>query len=243
MTAIEPHSRLVDAISAGDVQAAQGALADGADANAICVGICEGTPLLVLAAEKGELAIVRLLLDHGANLLAQGWRDRQSMIHDDDWYRQETGDAMQRAIARNCYDVVEHLLERGASADAALGAALGNERIARLLLERGAHPTGQHLASCVTHGSLPKGNLEGIRLLLEFGAAPNSFGCGKRPVILDAIEYGRLEEARALLAAGATMPSHADVELAVADAWMRGEPEFRARSLATARALGFDIDR
>jgi ankyrin repeat protein len=243
MISNDPTSRLVAAVSVGDVRAARLALAHGADANASSVGIGERTPLLALAAERGEADIVRLLLDHGADLSAQGGRERQSMIHDDDTYWQDTGDAMERAIARSHNDVVEHLLDRGASADAALGSALRNARMARLLLERGANPNGLHLASCVTNGSLPEGNLEVLRLLLEHGAAPSSVGRDNRPLVLVAVEYGRLEEARALLAAGAPMPSRADVELAVADAWMRVEPEFRARSLATARALGFDIDR
>jgi ankyrin repeat protein len=240
----EQLARVVHAIKDTDVVAVQQALASGLDAKTVVYDDGENVPLIVLAAQVGEWNTVRVLLDAGADPLEQAWRERQSMFHDDDTYNETTGNALQRAIAYDRFDVVEFLLQRGANGDAFVGTALSRPRLLRLLLDRGANPNGPHVGNCVTHSSLPTGNLEGLRVLLEYGADPNqTVFNGPRRAIVSAIEYGRLEEARALLAAGAIMPTREEVEEAINDAWLRIEQPFRARALATARALGFDVSR
>jgi uncharacterized protein len=239
----EKTRSLMNAINEQDVLAVERALADGADPNGVQQSFGDRTPLLVIAAEKGEANIVRLLLNAGADPNARATRARQSMFHDDTTYDDDAGNAIERAIAYDRYDVVEYMLQRGANADAVMSHALSNERILRLLLDRGANPNGPYLGECVVHHSLAEGNLKAVRLLLEYGADPNAVGWGKKRVILNALEYGRLEEARALLAAGATAPTHEEAVQAIDDAWLRTERPFRARALATVRALGFAIER
>jgi ankyrin repeat protein len=236
-------AHVVAAIRAADVLAVERALASGLDANTVVLNDGDDTPLLVLAAQVGEWNTVRVLLDAGANPLAIASRERQSMFGDDT-YNESMGNAMERAIAYDHFDVVEFLLQRGADANALLAPALDNPRLLRLLLDRGANPNGTHLGDCVMNGSLAHGKLTGLQLLLEYGADPNStVRNSKRRVVVSAIEYGRLDEARALLAAGATALTLEEVEEAVSDAWMRREQTFRDRALTTARALGFDVSR
>lgn len=237
--------RLVDAIRAGDLAHVKAALDGGVSANTMhhMGGIgSDAEPVLVTAAKKGNVDVVTLLLMHGADMKQRGWRSRQSMFHDDTTYEDPTENAIEGAISYGRIEVVKLLLDHGASASDALGCALSKPDIARLLLERGASPNGEHLGASIVRGSLKEGNLAAVKLLLEFGADPNQPGWGKKRVILNALEYGRLEEARALLAAGATPATRAEVEQAMKDAWLRHERDFRERALLTAWELGFDVE-
>lgn len=232
---------LLAAVVAVDVAAVEVALAAGADANAVLVEGDDHTPALVIAARQGAWNLVRLLLEHGADLEARSFTARTSLFDEDTTYRDDRGAAIDVAIDRGHVEVIELLLQHGADEQRALLRALSVPRVARLVLDRGASPDGPHLARCITNFSLRTGNLVGVQLLLEFGADPNQPGEGKKTVLLTAIEYGRVEEARALLAAGAKPPSLPDVEQAVHDAWLRSEQHFRVRARATARKLGFDV--
>lgn len=120
------------AISASDIDAARGALANGADVNAFSP---HGAPSLVLAAYRGSVEMIRLLLEQGADieLRTTGW-DRSS--------------ALDTAVVWDHFDAVRTLLDAGAVVDAVaengttalmLAALEPDHRIALLLLERGAN--------------------------------------------------------------------------------------------------------
>lgn len=128
MTAQELYS----AVATGNLSAVQQHIDLGVDVNERA-GIGGIAPLL-LAAIKGEVAIARLLMDHGA----------------DPNTKSDIGEApLMRAASYHSYELVELLLDRGAKIDerddngrTALMSAIGEAqpRIVELLVKRGASP-------------------------------------------------------------------------------------------------------
>ncbi|KAJ7118107.1 ankyrin repeat-containing domain protein [Mycena epipterygia] len=114
---------------------------------------------LQAASNQGHEAIVRLLIDHGADINASGGRD---------------GNALQAASVGGQGQIVQLLIKHGADVNSsnALQAALsmGNEQIVRLLIKHGADVD----SSSVLHAALSWGNEGIVRLLIEHGADINS---------------------------------------------------------------------
>ncbi|KAK6353701.1 hypothetical protein TWF696_005662 [Orbilia brochopaga] len=127
---------------------------------------------LTAAAYDGTIDIIKMLLDHGADINSpDGW-------------------ALQTAAAQGHYQVVELLLERGAHVNTCIseekflpGTALqaaceaGKQKIATLLLKYGADPNlGAGPETCPIIAACRKGEAEILNLLIDAGAAVNRFG-------------------------------------------------------------------
>jgi len=119
------YDSLITAIVANDTSAVKVALDDGANVNDIPVD--EGVLPLAAAAREGNVEIVRLLLDYGANINGfDGWQSALSAAADND----------QTAV-------IEFLIARGAHGrdDALMCAAVdGKVAAVRVLLAHGANP-------------------------------------------------------------------------------------------------------
>jgi ankyrin repeat protein len=155
----------------------------------------DGTPLQ-RAAAKGQLAVVRFLLDQGARVDARG---------------SGGGTALHTAAETGHKAVVELLLERGAKLNAEdsqgrtplhLAAGKGFLAITRFLLERGADPSalGQGDVGSPLWTPVSGDRLEIVGLLLEKGANPNAFNEGHFPPLSRARS---LDMVRLLLGKGA----------------------------------------
>jgi len=106
-TADDPNERLFAAVESGDLESARAALAGGADARYAREESGSSfrveSPVLFVACSKKNLALVELLLDHGA--------DPDACFKDDDSWHQK--DTCLRA-AMPSLEIVTLLLERGA---------------------------------------------------------------------------------------------------------------------------------
>jgi hypothetical protein len=132
--AIEP-ARLIRAVESNDLAGARMLLDQGADANAWCT--VRGKTVLMEAAARGSLPLVRLLVGSQANIHRKEQSTRMT--------------ALAYAVSRGRRDVAAYLLQRGADADAvvhprgepecsllALSLRRGNPAMARLLVTHGA---------------------------------------------------------------------------------------------------------
>jgi ankyrin repeat protein len=132
--AIEP-ARLVQAVEGDDLASARMLLGQGADANAWCD--TRGKTVLVVAAERGSLAMVRLLVENQANIRRKERSTRMT--------------ALAYAVSRGRRNVAAYLLRQGADANAvvrlrgepecslwALSLRQKDPAMARLLMAHGA---------------------------------------------------------------------------------------------------------
>jgi ankyrin repeat protein len=182
---VEPPSitaELVVAVQAHDLANVVRLLAEGADANVrieeqdpVCNEVSE--PLLMIAAAAGVADIVRALLDAGAHVDAQGLHNEHK-CRDGMEFWQRKGDALEVAAVRGHADVVELLLQRGATkgrAYALLDAVRKDHlEMVKLLVESGAHidhpqpdDDGTPFAT-----ALVLGRVELVRYFIERGAKP-----------------------------------------------------------------------
>ncbi|KAF8326443.1 ectomycorrhiza-induced ankyrin-domain/NACHT-domain-containing protein [Amanita rubescens] len=156
--------------------------------------------LVEIASENGYIGIVRLLLDKGANVNAQGVKH---------------GNALQAASMGGNAEIVRLLLDKGANVNAqgghygnALQAASlrGNAEIARLLLDKGANVNAQGggYSNALQAASL-RGNAEIARLLLDKGANVNAQGGEYGNALQAASWVGNAEISMLLLDKGADM--------------------------------------
>ncbi|KAL2014073.1 hypothetical protein VTN00DRAFT_1598 [Thermoascus crustaceus] len=159
---------------------------------------------IVIAAKEGHLEIVRLLLDHGADIEAKTF-----------WMgKAEGGNALQ-AAARNGYiDIMELLLQRGADPevyDESDGEAplllAGDARTVQLLLKHGANANVQDmetgrtaLHNCVrydwsaeTETSAAVADIETMRTLLDHGTEINVRDVEGRTILHLAVESNLVE--------------------------------------------------
>ena len=129
------------------------------------------TPLQV-AAYKGYEDVVRLLLDHGANV-------NQRSVH---------ASTLDYAVAESRESVVRLLLERGAEitveaassyydlrglASLVLAARTGHVSIMKLVLENGTYPRARESFSEAYQEAIAQGHQDVADLLLDYGADPN----------------------------------------------------------------------
>jgi ankyrin repeat protein len=163
---LPPHQvsrSLYAAAKSGDIEGAKRLLEANADVNAYFPGEEYGNVLQV-ASYMGHEAVVRLLLEKGAEVNAQGG------IY---------GNALQAASHVGHEAVVRLLLEKGADVNAEGGcfgnalqaASLGHEAVVRLLLEKGAEVNAQggYYGNALNAASKNKHRAV-VRLLVENGA-------------------------------------------------------------------------
>jgi ankyrin repeat protein len=188
----------------GDTAAALALLASGADANAS--GTDLDGPVLHMAAVRGDHNVVRALLKMGARVDEHRFESWYRSL-DDTMQSDDCGSAILAAARAHQLDVVEVLLQHGASASEALGGAVDarDARIAKFALDRNAMPSTLLLALAATRADLAT-----VLVLLEYGADPNASivdgdGAPTTP-LLCALREANEPVARALLAAGAKKP-------------------------------------
>ncbi len=125
---------LIDAVKAGDTASAQQMLAAGAGANS---RDGESATVLMLAAHAGNLALVKVLIEGGADVNAcdeQGWSPITKAVYNPE-------------LDRGFADVVQVLIDAGANIEAAIGygvrplmlaAGYGETEVVTVLLGAGA---------------------------------------------------------------------------------------------------------
>ena len=154
------------------------------------------TTALHRAAENGHEAVVRLLLEKGADVKAKN-KDGRTTLHE--------------TVIRGHDKVVRLLLEKGADIEAkdfnvALHQAItrGHDKVVRLLLEKGADVnTKDKDGRTALHQAVIEGNGEVVRLLLEKGADVEAKDKDGRTTLHKAIAIGQEEVVRLLLEKGA----------------------------------------
>ncbi len=157
----------------------------------------EGRSPLILAAQEGHCSTVRLLLD------------RKSPI---DHRAYDGHSALSAATLQGHREIVELLMRRGADTDVrdAEGRPLlyllvleGCLDMAILLIEKGGVPLESKDAERRTalHVAAWRGDLEGIKLLLKYGADPNAIDHDGRPPLHSVAWRGHASAGRLLLRA------------------------------------------
>ena len=195
-----------EAVAGGDVETVRRLLATDADlANR---GDALGRRPLHYAVEAGRSDLVDALLEFGAAVDALGFSSDNRL-----------GDYGFRPVAlalwhhpywqqRNNYDMVRHLLQRGASYSVTIAAALGDEDRVRELLRSDAtlaneeEPGGKRPLSAAAE----RGHAAIVDLLLEAGAKPNlpeGPNCPRGYALWAAAHFGHSSIAERLLQAGA----------------------------------------
>ncbi|KAJ3328543.1 hypothetical protein HDU93_001431 [Gonapodya sp. JEL0774] len=126
------------------------------------------------------------------------------------------GQALWRAVEEGHADVVTFLLQHGAGMDLAndwplrVAAIFGHQETMRVLLDRGAHPSGHALEWASSNG-----RVDMVMMLLSYGANPNFEGA--RP-LWAAVRSGKLNVVKLLLQRGADACSEDNGALPVAKA-------------------------
>jgi ankyrin repeat protein len=206
----------------GNQDACAALIAAGADPNA--KPVLGATPLLLAAngpysTDDEALAVVRLLLKHGAKL--------ESAVSGD------IANPLYGAIVSQRSTLIRPLVDAGAQPNKALfdkvgplalAAAASDVRTVRALLDAGADfktPDGRGI-SPLGHASAA-GKRANMALLLAHGASPNAETPDGIPPILMAAANGQLGAVRALIAAGA--------DLAAIDPQSKNTALQKARSL------------
>ncbi len=153
----------------------------GGDPSVESMNTAGATPL-VLAAQKGHLDIVRLLLDAGAE------KD----------YKTKNGQtALSLAAQNDHYDVVQFLLEKGAEVNAP-DMVLDNvvyPDVVKLLLDHGADIKAvDSSGETALNQAARDGNFAVVKLLLEKGADPNTVAPNGEAVLFQAAIFGKDKE-------------------------------------------------
>ncbi|MFN3653551.1 MAG: ankyrin repeat domain-containing protein [Armatimonadota bacterium] len=182
---------LLEAVSAGNTTEVTALLAHGADPKSSPAGT-HHSPLYV-AAERGDVEVLKLLLGAGA---------------------QPSHDELAVAAGAGHWNAVKFLLAQGIGADPALdylGAALaraigGLNPLVRLLLERGANPNHREpwgLAALHILVRWGPANVQLVELLLQHGADPNARNDEGETPLMWAARRGPNDLVKALLDGGA----------------------------------------
>lgn len=198
---------LAAAVAFEEIEIVRSAIASGVDVNRVG---SNGTPLLVLAAAKGTEAIVRLLLDSGADPDQPDQRRGMTALH--------------AAASRGSTDVARELLASGASVNRTFGwppmTALavafrrGYKGLVRLLLDSGADPNAsinlpddpqEQLQLTPLIFAASAGDVEMCRLLIDHGANLDAAKADGMTPLMAATFNGWLEAVRYLTDAGANL--------------------------------------
>lgn len=166
-----------------------------------------GEPLICMAARNGDIGLVRLLLEAGANVNAcdsnlLGWTPLL-------WTAQGLFFSEQRQM-----ELSELLLHRGADIEQPdncrlrplhVAALDGKARIVRLLLDNGADIEANSNAGTPLHAAADKGHAECISILLDRGAICDRRDSEGKTALHIAVAQGHLEAVRVLLQRGANV--------------------------------------
>lgn len=223
-----------------------------------------GQTALHLAAQYGHTSVAALLVARGADVDAAGMRDGRTPLHDAVFGLAGTSDLEGRVA------VATLLLSHGANINArakgsgrtpldeaasASGNQANSQRMTQLLLAAGATVNTRDASGVPTlQQAASRGDVAGVRLLLDRGADPNVAGRDTTPLGAAAYE-GHVEVVQLLLARGAeanpTLPASRmegnGAPLAMALARARGVPtaDSERRRLEVAGLLldrGAEID-
>jgi len=162
-----PNDDLLKAVEDGDVEAAQNAMKNGADVDAEVIdGDMKDWTVLMVAAFYGHADVIKLLLDHGADVNAKTSKGSTALM-----------------AAAEHVDVVKLLLDHGAEVNAktskgstALMNAVRNANVVKLLLEYGAEVNAKRRegSTALMEAIFPWRNVDAVKLLLEHGAEVNA---------------------------------------------------------------------
>nr|QBK92241.1 MAG: F-box domain and ankyrin repeat protein [Pithovirus LCPAC304] len=169
------QAKLLSCTKAGHVKCVQSLLQIGVDPDFQYFRLARGgtyyidepsKTALMLASKNGNVDIVRLLLDNGAD----------PNVSDADL----NDPALLEASRNGHINVVEMLLDHGANIKYALNEAISGKHIhvARMLLNRGANPNGSEDYYTLLR-AINYEDVEMVQLLLEHGADPNVSRAGR----------------------------------------------------------------
>src|SRR5262245_77978 len=207
--------RLYEAVLLNDLDLARTRLDEGA-------GVDTGEwsyngPLLKIAADLGYLAMVDLLLDHGANAeatddlgqtalvsavrfgrteIVRCLLDRGADINAVEWSGRS---AIAIAASAGHRDIVSLLLDRGAERGLLDAVALNDASLVEELLRDGAKPIGVHRMMLAAMDAVDRGNVSIIRLIMDHGAAPRDERSEDVPLLIEAAMHGHVEVVRLLI--------------------------------------------
>jgi len=186
---------LYDAINKNDDDALTTALANGGNVNADLEGY-GFTPLIAASKLEGRSAIVKVLLDHGANVNAQDDTELSPL---------------QYAAEINSVDVMTILLDHGAQIEEEAyerkwtpiltAVKAGSLDATKLLIGRGANVNAQETEYGETALSLASdaGKVELMTLLLDHGAQTETKDSKHQTAIFHAIKSGKTDAVKLLL--------------------------------------------
>ena len=198
---------LVTAVQRGHTGVTRVLLEAGADPNRLPPGT--GDPLLHLAVRTRDLALVKLLLEHGAAVGAVSQReDRQNPDHAGD-------SALHEAAAFGESRLCEQLVRAGADPNAVNrrgltplhhAAGAGHVETAACLLDRGAQIDRQNrIGVTPLHWAVRHGQVGTARLLADRGASVNVASQHGSSPLHSAVARRDAEMVKLLLAAGADL--------------------------------------
>ena len=208
---------LVDAIRMGNRQAVEKALKAGVNANSIGPG---GNPLLLEAVVAGQVEIVKMLLDRGADPKAKG---------------NET--IAVAAVRQGRMDMLKLLLQAGAYINRPEGAPnwddilvaaarSKNTDMIRYLISRGANPKASGLGDTTAlQVAAARGDIETMNALIAAGADINHRELNGMTALMIACQKGQTEAAKLLVAYGA--------DASLSDGYGRGAEWFASHSDAS----------
>jgi len=186
-----------------DIAKAKLLVASGADVNASSKNLGR-TPLLIAASYPGSVAVLQLLLDHGANIHAKDRRGmhalgRAALSADVEVVRflvehgcdpNESGYGTNVRYARHYLPTLEYLLSKGANVEKdalAMTALWQDPKLIEAWIERGADVNARaapyNRTALMTATASEQSGAALVKLLLEKGADPNAEDIeGERPL-------------------------------------------------------------
>jgi ankyrin repeat protein len=215
---------LTYAVQNNDIAVARVLLDAGADPN-IGSGLPGPFPLLCWCIDKDYLEMLDLLIEHGANIEADGRAAMDFAVRlgnsaaGDLFARHGASYTVREAVAFNRLDDVKEMVEKNpalfherfttgdsAFATTLLGVALslGHREMAEFLIESGASvDVLEHGGSTLLHKAAIGGDAELVKCLIARNLDINAQDNSKETPLHDAVRWDHLEVVKVLIAAGA----------------------------------------
>ena len=223
-------TQLTFAVSLSSAETVQFLLENGADPEAVPARVGTQPPFpppVILATKRGDTAVIRLLLDAGADINrkdANGWSALR-------WVRHQPSRGRADVSARGLTEMLEAagaVDNEGLLADALLGAVFAKD-IAGVTtaLRGGANPNARDDRGVppLVHAA-SRGVPEIVAALVEAGAAVNANPEHDTTPLIAAVQGGNIEIVRILLAAGANVDQADHLRMtpvSAASGWNRTE--------------------